>query len=150
MLIISVYGVSDAGLTVWLVELHRIQRGPPKAQCLHVKRSSTCSRALRRGCYFRLWVWATSDCLSSMLEAVPWSAKAYWSKISRFVFIRHTSLCSCIAAVIAWSRYKVSHHWPGLISRSQADAGAPTHSRKRGWFSGTPSPPSGGAWSSTL
>ena len=37
----------------------------------------------------------------SILEAVPCSANAYWSKISRLVFIRHASLCSCIAAVIA-------------------------------------------------
>ena len=44
----------------------------------------------------------------------------------------------------------MSHHWPGLISRSHGYAGALIHSRKRGWFNGTPSPPSGGAWSSTL
>ena len=86
----------------------------------------------------------------NIFEAVPCSANAYWSKISKLVFIRHASLCSCIAAVIAWSRDKVSHHWPWLISKSQADSGAPSHSRKRGWFNGTPRPPSGGAWSSTL
>ena len=70
----------------------------------------------------------------SILEAVPCSANAYWSNISRFVFIRHVSLCNCIAAVIAWSRDKVSHHWPGLISRSQADTGALTLSRKCGYL----------------
>ena len=86
----------------------------------------------------------------SILDAVLCSASTYWSNISRFVFIRYASLCSSIAAVIAWSRDKVSHHWPGLISRSHADSGALIHSRKRGWFIGTPSPPSGGAWSSTL
>ena len=37
----------------------------------------------------------------SILEAVPCSANAYWSNISMLVFIRHASLCSCIAAVIA-------------------------------------------------
>ena len=28
--------VLDAGLTVGRVELHRVHRGPPKTQCLHV------------------------------------------------------------------------------------------------------------------
>ena len=44
----------------------------------------------------------------------------------------------------------MSHQCPGLISNNQAESGAPSHSRKRGWFNGTPSPPSGRAWSSTL
>ena len=64
--------------------------------------------------------------------------------------MRQASLCSCIAAVIAWSLDNVSHQCPGLISCSQAESGAPSHSRKRGWFNGTPRPPSGRAWSSHL
>ena len=70
--------------------------------------------------------------------------------MSKFVCMRHASLCSCIAAVIAWSLANVSHQCPGLISSSQAESGAPSHSRKRGWFNGTPRPPYGRAWSSHL
>ena len=64
--------------------------------------------------------------------------------------MRHASLCSCIAAFIAWSLDNVLHQCPGLISSSQAESGAPSHSRKRGWFNGTPRPASGRAWSSHL
>ena len=61
--ILFVEDVPDASLAVGRVELHRVHRGPPKAQCLHVNRCSACSRALGRGCYLRFWVWVTSDCL---------------------------------------------------------------------------------------
>ena len=88
--------------------------------------------------------------LHSCFDAVPCSARAYWSRMSTFVCMRQASLCSCIAAVIAWSLDNVSHQCPGLISSSQAESGAPSHSRKRGWFNGTPRPPSGRAWSSHL
>ena len=64
--------------------------------------------------------------------------------------MRQASLCSCIAAVVVCSLDNVSHQCPGLISSSQAESGAPSHSKKRGWFKGTPRPPSGRAWSSHL
>ena len=61
----------DAGLAVGRVKLHRVHRGPPKTQSLHVNRRSACSRALGRGCYFRFWVWVTSDCLLKYFRGRP-------------------------------------------------------------------------------
>ena len=46
-----------------------------------------------------LWYGPPPIVFCSILEAVPCSAKAYWSKISRLVFIRHASLCNRIATL---------------------------------------------------
>ena len=98
MSLLSIEDVPDAGLAVWRFELHRFHRGPPKTQCLHVERArGPCAAAATSALGYGL----PPIVFCSILEAVPCSANAYWSNISRLVFIRHASLCSCIAAVIA-------------------------------------------------
>ena len=58
--------------------------------------------------------------LCNSFDAVLCSASAYWSRMSKFVCMRHASLCSCIAAVIAWSLDNVPQPFqkPRMVQRN--------------------------------
>ena len=44
--------------------------------------------------------------LCNSFDAVPCSARAYWSRMSKFVCMRQASLCSCIAGPVSGARFQ--------------------------------------------
>ena len=86
-----------------------------------------------------------SKVYSRSFVAIPWRHSTYWSSIFRLDVIINTSQCNWCAASMDCTRDKDRIQAPGPLSSKQTDSGAPTHSRNRGWWSGNPNSPDGGA-----
>ena len=73
------------------------------------------------------------------------SAAETGSQITLFLTRITFTAFPCFWSIFFISRNNVLSHLPGSISCRLADSGTPIHSRKRGWFRGTPNSPDGEA-----